>query len=81
MIDINEGIFTKKRKIRAIHAALERESIRRSDYYQDLIKYLDIYEEYCDIVVQTRREETKTIKVPTRKKGKNVTQMQMTQLL
>jgi len=72
VINMNEGIITKKRKISAIHTALQRESIKRSDYYQDLIQYLDIYEDYCNLVVQTKRDDQKAIKIPERKKGKRV---------
>jgi DNA-binding transcriptional regulator GbsR (MarR family) len=40
VIGINTGILTKKRKIRAIHEALEKEETKLSDYYNDLLKYL-----------------------------------------
>lgn len=56
MIGMGEGIITKKRKIRAIHAALKTEEIKRSEYYADILKYLEIYEDYCDLVIRTKRQ-------------------------
>ena len=56
MIGMGEGILTKKRKIRAIHAALKTEEVKRSEYYGDILKYLEIYEDYCDLVIRTKRE-------------------------
>ena len=53
---MGEGIITKKRKIRAIHEALETEAIKQSDYYNDILKYLEIYEDYCDLVIKNRKE-------------------------
>ena len=69
IIDINDGIITKKRKIRAIHVALGKESIKKSDYYHDLIKYLDIYEEYCSLAVKSKKERNSINKV---ERGKNI---------
>jgi hypothetical protein len=61
VIGISETILTKKRKIRAIHAALQRQEVKQSDYYNDILKYLEIYEDYCDLVVKHKKEtRTKT---------------------
>lgn len=40
VIGIGTGILTKKRKIRAIYDALEKEKDKESGYYNDLLKYL-----------------------------------------
>ena len=57
VIGISTGIITKKRKIRAINEALEREQVQESSYYLDLLKYLEIYTEYCDIVVKNKKSK------------------------
>jgi hypothetical protein len=52
---MGEGIITKKRKIRAIYEALETEKIKQSEYSSDILKYLEVYEDYCNLVIKNRR--------------------------
>lgn len=54
---MGESIITKKRKIRAIHQALETEELKNSEYYHDILRYLEIYEDYCNLVLMSRKEK------------------------
>lgn len=52
---MGESIITKKRKIRAMHEALQSEELKNSNYYHDILRYLEIYEDYCDLVLKNKK--------------------------
>lgn len=40
-----------------MHEALESEQLKNSDYYHDILRYLEIYEDYCDLVLKSKKEK------------------------
>jgi hypothetical protein len=69
---MGEGILTKKRKIRAIYEALETEEIKKSDYYTDILKYLEIYEDYCDLVIRNKKEKKAREQITAKQMGEEI---------
>lgn len=59
IIGIGTNVLTKKRKIRAIYNALQCDSLEyiQSTKYSNLLKYLEIYEEYCDLIVKMKKDK------------------------
>jgi hypothetical protein len=39
-----------------MHHALETEELKNSDYYHDILRYLEVYEDYCDLVLKSKKE-------------------------